>query len=180
VPYWPADDTPKSSKNFITAGRRNFWSFQPLKRPEVPKVKDASWPINNIDKFVLALLEKDDLKPAPPADRRTLLRRVTYDLTGLPPTYEEVQAFEADKSPNAYEKVVDRLLASPHYGEMWARHWMDLVRYGEDDYPRRPGAGPRRALSQRLRIPRLAGEIDERRYALRHVRQGSAGRRSDG
>jgi mono/diheme cytochrome c family protein len=132
--YWPADDAPKASKNFITAGRRNFWSFQPLKRPDVPKVKDASWPINNIDKFVLARLEKDDLKPAPPADRRTLLRRVTYDLTGLPPTYEEVQAFEADKSPNAYEKVVDRLLASSHYGEMWARHWMDLVRYGEDDY----------------------------------------------
>jgi mono/diheme cytochrome c family protein len=132
--YWPADETPKSSKNFITAGRRNFWSFLPLKRPDPPKVKDTSWPLNNIDKFVLARLEKDDLKPAPAADRRTLLRRVTYDLTGLPPTYEEVQAFEADKSPNAYEKVVDRLLASPHYGETWARHWMDLVRYGEDDY----------------------------------------------
>jgi mono/diheme cytochrome c family protein len=132
--YWPAADIPKSSKNFITAGRRNFWSFQPLKRPDVPKVKDASWPVNNIDKFVLARLEKEDLKPGAPADRRTLLRRVTYDLTGLRPTYEEVQAFEADKSPDAYEKVVDRLLASPHYGEMWARHWMDLVRYGEDDY----------------------------------------------
>jgi mono/diheme cytochrome c family protein len=132
--YWPATDVPKSSKNFITAGRRNFWSFQPLKRPEIPKVQDTAWPINNIDRFVLSRLEKDDLKPASAADRRTLLRRVTYDLTGLPPTYEEVQAFEADKSPNAYEKVVDRLLASPHYGEMWARHWMDLVRYGEDDY----------------------------------------------
>jgi mono/diheme cytochrome c family protein len=132
--YWPATDVPKSSKNFITAGRRSFWSFQPLKLPEIPKVQDTAWPINNIDRFVLARLEKDGLKPASAADRRTLLRRVTYDLTGLPPTYEEVQAFEADKSPNAYEKVVDRLLASPHYGEMWARHWMDLVRYGEDDY----------------------------------------------
>ncbi len=132
--YWPATDVPKSSKNFITAGRRNFWSFQPLKRPEIPKVQDTAWPINNIDRFVLARLEKDGLTPAPAAGRRTLLRRVTYDLTGLPPTYEEVQAFEADKSANAYEKVVDRLLASPHYGEMWARHWMDLVRYGEDDY----------------------------------------------
>ena len=132
--YWPATDVPKSSKNFITAGRRNFWSFQPLKRPEIPKVQDTAWPINNIDRFVLARLEKDELKPSPAADRRTLLRRVTYDLTGLPPTYDEVLAFEADKSPSAYEKVVDRLLASPHYGEMWARHWMDLVRYGEDDY----------------------------------------------
>jgi mono/diheme cytochrome c family protein len=132
--YWPVDDAPKASKNFITAGRRNFWSFQPLKSPELPKVKDAAWPLNNIDKFVLARLEKDGLTPAPAADRRTLLRRLTYDLTGLPPTYAEVEAFESDKSPNAYEKVVDRLLASPHYGEMWARHWMDLVRYGEDDY----------------------------------------------
>src|SRR5579872_4057501 len=88
--YWPADDAPKASKNFITAGRRNFWSFQPLKSPEIPKVKDASWPLNNIDRFVLARLEKDDLKTAPPADRRTLLRRVTYNLTGLPPTLEEV------------------------------------------------------------------------------------------
>lgn len=132
--YWPVDDAPRVSKNFINAGRRNFWSFQPLKLPEPPKVKDAAWPLNDIDRFVLARLEKGGLRPVAVADRRTLLRRVTYDVTGLPATYEDVRAFEADKSPKAYEKVVDRLLASPHYGEMWARHWMDLVRYGEDDY----------------------------------------------
>jgi Protein of unknown function (DUF1549)/Protein of unknown function (DUF1553) len=100
----------------------------------VPAVKDASWPINDIDRFVLARLEKEGLKPSPVADRRTLLRRATADVIGLMPTYEEVKAFEADTSPDAWEKVIDRLLASPHYGERWARHWMDVVRYGEDDY----------------------------------------------
>src|SRR6266567_4427641 len=128
---WPVEAT--AAKKF-TDEQMHIWSIQPLAKPEVPKVKDAAWPLNDVDKFVLARLEKEGLKPAPVADRRTLLRRVTYDLTGLAPTYEEVKAFEADKSPNAYEKVIDRLLASPRYGEKWARHWMDVVRYGEDDY----------------------------------------------
>jgi Protein of unknown function (DUF1549)/Protein of unknown function (DUF1553)/Planctomycete cytochrome C len=131
--YWPAESASAHVRT-ITAAQRRFWSIQPLHKPEPPKVRDTSWPANEIDRFVLARLEKDGLKPAPVADRRTLLRRVTYDLTGLPPTYEEVKAFEADKSANAYGKVVDRLLASPRYGETWARHWMDVVRYGEDDY----------------------------------------------
>ena len=129
--FWPVEKT--AAKKF-TDEQRHLWSIQPLAKPEVPKVKDTAWPLNDVDRFVLARLEKEGLKPAPMADRRTLLRRVTYDLTGLPPTYEEVKAFEADKSPNAYEKVIDRLLASPRYGERWARHWMDVVRYGEDDY----------------------------------------------
>jgi Protein of unknown function (DUF1549)/Protein of unknown function (DUF1553)/Planctomycete cytochrome C len=129
--YWPVENA--SAKKY-TDVQRNIWSIQPLHRPEAPKTKDVAWPLNDIDRFVLARLEKDGLKPAPPADRHTLIRRVTYDLTGLPPTYEEVKAFETDKSPNAYEKVVNRLLASPRYGEKWARHWMDVVRYGEDDY----------------------------------------------
>ena len=129
--FWPVENT--SAKKF-TDEQRHLWSIQPLAKPEVPKVKDTAWPLNDVDRFVLARLEKEGLKPAPLADRRTLLRRVTYDLTGLPPTYEEMKAFEADKSPNAYEKVIDRLLASPRYGERWARHWMDVVRYGEDDY----------------------------------------------
>jgi mono/diheme cytochrome c family protein len=135
--YWPVEGKAARADGkgyIITAAQRRFWSIQPLRNPPPPALKDASWPANDIDRFVLARLEKDNLKPAPIADRRTLLRRVTYDLTGLPPSYEEVKTFEADRSPNAYEKVVDRLLASPHYGEMWARHWLDVVRYGEDDY----------------------------------------------
>ena len=108
-----------------------FWSLQPVKRPIVPKVKLTSWVKNPIDAFVLAKLETKGLSPSPQADRRTLIRRVTYDLTGLPPTADDVQAFVADKSPNAYEKVVDRLLASPQYGERWARHWMDVARYAD-------------------------------------------------
>jgi hypothetical protein len=129
--FWPVENT--AAKKF-TDEQMHLWSIQTLAKPEVPKVKDTAWPLNDVDRFVLAKLEKEGLKPAPTADRRTLLRRVTYDLTGLPPTYDELKAFEADKSPNAYEKVVDRLLASPRYGEKWARHWMDVVRYGEDDY----------------------------------------------
>jgi mono/diheme cytochrome c family protein len=128
---WPAENT--TAKKF-TDEQRHLWSIQPLAKSETPKVKDTAWPLNDVDRFVLSKLEKEGLKPAPTADRRTLLRRVTYDLIGLPPTFEEILAFEADKSANAYEKVVDRLLASPRYGERWARHWMDVVRYGEDDY----------------------------------------------
>jgi mono/diheme cytochrome c family protein len=110
---------------------RSFWSFRPVARPKVPEVKNASWVKTPIDAFVLAKLEAAGLAPAPPVGKTSLLRRLTYDLTGLPPTPEEVDAFLADSSPNAYEKVVDRLLASPHYGEHWARHWLDLVRYAE-------------------------------------------------
>jgi len=132
---WPeAAKTSQAAGSGIRPEQRNFWSFQPLKNPDPPKPKNATWALNNIDRFVLAKIEKEGIKPAPVADPRTLLRRLTYDLTGLPPTYEEVKAFENDKSPNAYEKAVDRLLASPHYGEMWARHWLDVTRYAEDDY----------------------------------------------
>jgi mono/diheme cytochrome c family protein len=108
-----------------------LWSLQKVKKPAVPKVKAAGWVKNPIDAFVLAKLEAKGLAPAPAADRRTLIRRVTYDLIGLPPTAAEIQAFVADKSPNAYEKVVDRLLASPRYGERWARQWLDVARYAD-------------------------------------------------
>jgi mono/diheme cytochrome c family protein len=138
--YWPAE---KSTPKEYTAEQKNLWSVQPLKKPAVPAVKDTAWPINDIDRFVLARLEKEGLKPVASADRRTLLRRVTYDLTGLMPSHEEVKAFERDTDANAWEKVIDRLLASPRYGERWARHWMDVVRYGEDDY--RVGKQPDRA-----------------------------------
>jgi mono/diheme cytochrome c family protein len=108
-----------------------LWSLRPVIKPSAPKVKLKRWVRNPIDAFVLAGLEAKKFKPAAPADRRTLLRRVTYDLTGLPPTAAEMDAFLADKSPFAYDKVVDRLLASKHYGERWARHWLDVARYAD-------------------------------------------------
>ncbi|MFB3922122.1 MAG: DUF1553 domain-containing protein [Terriglobia bacterium] len=107
------------------------WAFVAPKRPALPEVKSAKWPRNEIDRFVLARLEREGLRPAHEADRRTLIRRVTLDLTGLPPTPAEVKAFLADPSPGAYEKVVDRLLASPHYGERMAMQWLDLARYAD-------------------------------------------------
>ncbi len=109
---------------------RKFWAFQPVRRPEVP-VRDTSWVRSPVDAFLLAKLEEKGLRPAPPADKRTWLRRVTFDLTGLPPAIEEIQDYLADTSPQAERRVVDRLLASPHYGERWARHWLDLVRFAE-------------------------------------------------
>src|SRR5580700_4352633 len=117
----------------ITPEQRAFWSFQPLKDPPVPAVKEKSWAKTNIDHFVLAKLEAKGMKPVAPADKKALIRRVTLDLTGLPPTPEEVDAFVSDKSSNAYEKIIDRLLASPRYGERWGRHWLDVARYAEDD-----------------------------------------------
>jgi len=107
------------------------WPFTPPARPEVPAVRRGDWVTNAIDAFVLEKLEAAGLAPGDPADRLTLLRRVTFDLTGLPPTVEEQQAFLSDTSPEAYQRVVDRLLASPRYGERWAQHWLDLVRYAE-------------------------------------------------
>ncbi len=107
------------------------WSFIPPKRPELPPVADAHWARDPIDRFVLRRLEAEGLRPSPEADRVTLIRRVTLDLTGLPPTPQEVDAFLADQSPEAYEKVVDRLLASPRYGEQMTRYWLDVARYGD-------------------------------------------------
>jgi Protein of unknown function (DUF1549)/Protein of unknown function (DUF1553)/Planctomycete cytochrome C len=110
---------------------RSFWAFQPPKKTPAPQVKDAAWPKSDIDKFLLAELDRKSLKPVGDADKRTLIRRVYLDLTGLPPTPEEVEAFVADTSANAFEKVVDQLLASPRFGERWGRHWLDVARYAE-------------------------------------------------
>ncbi len=110
-----------------------WWAYQPLVRPEVPAVAQTDWPRNPVDAFVLAGLEDHGLRPMPTTDKYTLLRRVTYDLTGLPPTAAEIEAFVSDEAADAYDKVVERLLASPHYGEKWARHWLDLVRYADTD-----------------------------------------------
>ena len=117
----------------ITDAQRNFWSFRPVVKPPPPPVKNSRWCLNPVDRFVLAKLEAKGLKPAPAADRRALIRRVTFDLIGLPPSPEEVEAFVSDRSPDAWEKVVDRLLASPHYGERWGRHWLDVVRYADSN-----------------------------------------------
>jgi hypothetical protein len=119
-----------------TAVERRQWEFQARKDPQPPAFSDASdkaWVKTPVDAFILAGLKKAGLQPAPQADRATLLRRITFDLTGLPPTPAEIDAFAADQSPHAWEKMVDRLLASPHYGEQWGRHWLDVVRFAESD-----------------------------------------------
>jgi hypothetical protein len=123
----------------LDEGRR-FWSYQPAQDPPVPNVRDTAWPHNAIDNFILARMEAAGVSPAPPADAQTLLRRVTYDLTGLPPTMAQIASFQLDTSPQAFEKFVDRLLDSPRYGERWGRHWLDVVRYADtsgnaSDYP---------------------------------------------
>src|SRR5689334_20938336 len=109
----------------------DHWSFKPPVRPDVPQVKNATWVRNPIDAFVSAEHEKRGLTPRPEAPKQVLLRRVYLDLTGLPPTREQLHAFLDDPSENAYEKVVDQLLASPRYGERWGRHWMDIWRYSD-------------------------------------------------
>ena len=109
----------------------DWWAFQPIARPALPEVKTSAWPLGPLDRFVLARLEAAGLAPSPPADKLTLLRRATFDLIGLPPTPQECDAFAADESPEAFATVVDRLLTSPHYGERWGRHWLDVVHYGD-------------------------------------------------
>lgn len=122
--------------------RKEHWSFRPVKQTPVPRVRPSDWPLSPIDAFLLARLEKAGLKPAPLADKRTLLRRVYLDLIGLPPTPQEQQAFLDDPSPDAYAHVVDRLLARTEYGERWARHWLDVARYAESNGYERDGAKP--------------------------------------
>jgi hypothetical protein len=114
------------------AAKSNHWAFQPPKRASLPKLNDP-WVANPIDAFILARLQKEGLRPSVLTDRHTLIRRMSFDLLGLPPTPEEVNAFVEDTSPDAIEKLIDRLLASPHYGERWARHWLDLARYADSD-----------------------------------------------
>jgi hypothetical protein len=124
---------PAPSHKPFTDAQKRWWAFQPVTKPAAPEVKNQSWVRNPVDAFILAKLEEKGLAPSAPANRITLIRRASLDLIGLPPTPEEVQAFVADKSPDAFAKVVDRLLASPHYGERWGRHWLDLARYADSE-----------------------------------------------
>jgi hypothetical protein len=135
-------ETAKSKAGEVTAEARKYWAYRPVHRPDVPGVKDVKWVRNPIDAFTLAKLEAAGLTPAPPAERVALVRRVYYDLLGLPPTPEQVDAFTNDPSLNAYEKLIDRLLDSPHYGEKWGRHWLDVVRYAETNGYERDGPKP--------------------------------------
>ena len=127
---------------------QKWWAVQPLVRPSIPNVQNPSWARTPIDAFILSRCEAVGLRPAPQTQRRILIRRLTYDLHGLPPTPDEIEAFEHDTSPAAYERVVDRLLASPRYGERWGRHWLDVVHYGDthgyDKDQRRDHAWPYR------------------------------------
>jgi cytochrome c553 len=136
---WPNEAAPKAGAESKYADpakqyerlRQEHWSWQRISDPQAPVVKNDKWPRDDIDRFVLAPLEEKNLTPSAPADKLSLLRRATFDLTGLPPTPEEIDAFLRDSSPGAFEKVVDRLLASPRFGERWGRHWLDVARYAE-------------------------------------------------
>ena len=146
---WPGQEKSVAATSTIRRGKfeisdkdRAHWAFQPVARPPVPAVKNAAWVANPIDAFILAKLEAKDLRPNPPASKQELIRRLYYDVTGLPPTPQEVEAFTADPSPKAYESLVDRLLDSPHYGEQWGRHWLDLVRFAETNSYERDGDKP--------------------------------------
>jgi hypothetical protein len=137
---WPAVRVPLALG--MTSARyerlkKKHWAWQPLREPSLPRVRDGSWARTDIDQYVLAGLEQKGVRPVGDADRLTLIRRVTFDLTGLPPTLAEMDDFVKDRSPDAFAKVVDRLLASPAFGERWGRHWLDVARYGESTGPSR-------------------------------------------
>src|SRR5688572_2091004 len=131
--WWPSSSAATNETRNSQSTIKRHWAFVKPERPAPPEVKNRGWVKTPIDRLILARLEKEGLTPSPEADRVTLLRRLSLDLIGLPPTIAEVDAFLSDKSPNAYEKQVERLLASPHYGERWGRHWLDAARYADSD-----------------------------------------------
>ncbi len=166
-------DSKEDDWRAVFQARARHWCFQPIRRVTPPvAVGPHAWARNPIDQFILAGLAEHQLSPAPEAARRTLIRRLSYDLTGLPPSPAEVAAFQTDASPDAYERLVDRLLASPHYGERWARHWLDLVRYAETaghefDYD----------ILNAFRYRDYVIRAFNRRPALRSIRRRAPGRR---
>ena len=128
---WPAESGPQAAARHHDDAWKSHWAYQPVRHPELPQVTNTQWPRASIDYFVLAALEQRGLSPSADADRRAWLRRASYDVTGLPPTAEAVEQFVNDTASDAYGKQIDRLLASPHYGERWARHWLDIARYAD-------------------------------------------------
>ena len=134
---WPPSDAPKPVAADTAASSMErpelFWAFQPVKDPIPPTVEALGWPTSGLDPFILNALEAKQLSPSPPANKRSLIRRATFDLIGLPPTVEEIDSFLADDTSHAFAKVIDRLLASPRYGERWGRHWLDLARYADSN-----------------------------------------------
>ena len=149
APWTPEDadrlveiDDPHADITEVNEKTLSHWSYRPMERPEVPKVEDQKWSDHPVDAFILSRLNNEKLRPNLPATRAALLRRASYDLTGLPPTLAEIRAFEQDTSRDAWEKQIERLLASPHYGEKWARHWLDIVRYAESNGFERDGEKP--------------------------------------
>ena len=149
-------------KRWIAEGAeyKAHWSFVAPKKASLPKVRDKAWPRYAIDDFVLARLEQEGFKPSPRADKFTLVRRVYLDLTGLPPTPEQADEFVNDALPAAYERLVDRLLASPHYGERWARRWLDLARYADTN-------GYEKDRPRSIWVWRLGDQCAQRRHAVR-------------
>ncbi|MBA3699140.1 MAG: DUF1553 domain-containing protein [Planctomycetes bacterium] len=144
MPWTPGvkDEHAVAKKPLINDETRNYWAYKKPLRPEVPKVGNAKWVSNPIDAFILADLDRQGLKPAPPASAEALIRRAHYDLIGLPPSAAEVAEFAASKDPKAYEQVIEKLLASPHYGEKWGRHWLDVVGYADTNGYERDGNKP--------------------------------------
>ncbi|HMF19220.1 MAG TPA: DUF1549 domain-containing protein, partial [Gemmataceae bacterium] len=171
---WPDDKSvskaPKNKYDLdLPKRKREHWAWKSIQPAKIPEVKDTAWPRDAIDNFILAALEAKGLKPAPAADRRTWIRRVTFDLIGLPPTPEDAETFVKDTSKEAWEKVVDRLLASPHFGERWGRHWLDLVRYAETrghefDYP-----APNAYQYRDYVIRALNADVPYHQFVLEHL-----------
>jgi hypothetical protein len=141
----PREDSaaaPRAAAGIDVDKGRRWWAFQPVREYALPQVKQSRWPRAQVDHFILAVLERNDLVPSPEADRRTLILRATLDLIGIRPSYQEIQTFVNDTSPAAYEDLIDRLLASPHYGERWGRYWLDVARFAEDNPTSEATNGP--------------------------------------
>ncbi len=171
---WPAETTAavagaKPPAFDLAARKAAHWAWQPVRNHAVPSVQDESWPLRTIDRFILAKLEAKGLKPAAGADKRTLLRRLYFDLIGLPPAPDDVQAFLRDDSPGALEKVVDRLLASQHFGERWGRHWLDLVRYAESRGHEFDFTAPNAFQYRDYVIRALNADVPYDRFALEQI-----------
>ncbi len=160
---WPEGRVPAEATD-ASGQATGHWAFQALRRPEQPSVRYQGWVRNTIDTFVLARLESEGIELSPEADRVTLYRRASLDLTGLPPSPEESSEFLADKGSRAYEKLLDRLLASEHYGEKWARHWLDQARYADSDGYEKDNPRP-----HAWRYRHLGNQCPESRHALRSV-----------